>query len=135
MSVMNCNNCTKYVRDQKLSIYYGAYTTKHSTDCEKALAEAIIAIEKHELKVRKEQEKANEENQHFLRDAEMQEDTIDQQVRTPCISSYSIGLGKLLSSIRASTSLSEKKKTWSTKKKLGGTHTYAKRPFYMGTKT
>ncbi len=47
MSVINCNNCRKYVRDQKLSMYYGAYTTKHSTDCEKALAEAMIAIEKH----------------------------------------------------------------------------------------
>ena len=103
MSVMNCNNCTKYVRDQKLSMYYGAYTTKHSTDCEKALAEAMIAIEKHEIKVRKEQEKANEENQNFLRDQEMQEDTIEQEVRTPCRSSYSIGLGKLLASIRAFT--------------------------------
>jgi hypothetical protein len=63
----------------------------------------MIAIEKHEIKVRKEQEKANEENQNFLRDQEMQEDTIEQEVRTPCRSSYSIGLGKLLASIRAST--------------------------------
>jgi hypothetical protein len=33
----------------------------------------------------------------------MQEDTIEQQVRTPCRSPYSIGLGKFLCSIRAST--------------------------------
>ena len=63
----------------------------------------MIAIEKHEIKVRKEQEKANEENQNFLRDQEMQEDTIEQEVRTPCRPFYSIGLGKLLASIRAST--------------------------------
>jgi hypothetical protein len=34
-------------------LYYGAYTTKHSMDCEKALSEAMLAIEKHENKVRK----------------------------------------------------------------------------------
>jgi hypothetical protein len=26
-------------------LYYGAYTTKHSMDCEKALSEAMLAIE------------------------------------------------------------------------------------------
>jgi hypothetical protein len=38
------------VRDQKVSMYYGAYTTKHSTDCENALFEAMLTIEKHEKK-------------------------------------------------------------------------------------
>jgi hypothetical protein len=55
----------------------------------------MIAIEKHELKVRKEQEKANEENKNFLRDQEMQEDTMEQQVPTPCRSPSSIGLEKI----------------------------------------
>ncbi|KAK4006920.1 hypothetical protein OUZ56_012075 [Daphnia magna] len=37
MSVLNCNNCVKYVKDQKVSMYYGAYSTKPSADCEQAL--------------------------------------------------------------------------------------------------
>jgi hypothetical protein len=49
---INCKNCTKYVGDQKVSMCYGTYTTKHSTDCVKALAEAMLAIEKHETQAR-----------------------------------------------------------------------------------
>jgi ribosomal protein L32 len=104
MSVINCNNCTKYVRDQQVSMYYGAYTTKHSTDCEKALAEAMLAIEKHENKVRKQQQQADNENERYQREREMEEDNMEEpQLPTPRRSDYSIGLGKLLSAIRAST--------------------------------
>ena len=104
MSVINCNNCTKYVRDQKVSMYYGAYTTKHSTDCEKALAEAMLAIEKHENKVRKQQQQADNENERYQQEREMEEDNMEEpQLPTPRRSDYSIGLGKLLSAVRAST--------------------------------
>ena len=104
MSVINCNNCTKYVRDQKVSMYYGAYTTKHSTDCEKALAEALLAIEKHENRVRKQQEQAEKDNERHQREQEMQEDNMEQpQLPTSRRSDYSIGLGKLLAAIRAAT--------------------------------
>ncbi|EFX61644.1 hypothetical protein DAPPUDRAFT_121259 [Daphnia pulex] len=104
MSVINCNNCTKYVRDQKVSMYYGVYTTKHSTDCEKALAEAMLAIKKHENKVRKQQQQADNENERYQREREMEEDNMEEpQLPSPRRSDYSIGLGKLLSAVRAST--------------------------------
>ena len=104
MSVINCNNCAKYVRDQKVSMYYGAYTTKHSTDCEKALAEAMLAIEKHENRVRKQQEQADKDKERYQREQEMQEDNMEQpQLPTSRRSDYSIGLGKLLAAIRAAT--------------------------------
>ena len=59
-------------------MYYGANTTKHSTDCEKALAEAMLAIEKHENRVRKQQEQADKDNERYQREQEMQEDNMEQ---------------------------------------------------------
>ena len=56
------------MKDQKVSLYYGAYTTKHSSDCEKALSEAVNAIEKYCAKLVAEQERAEEENTHILDD-------------------------------------------------------------------
>jgi hypothetical protein len=37
-------------------MYYGAYTSKHNSDCEKPLAETLLAIEKHGEKTLKRQE-------------------------------------------------------------------------------
>ena len=51
LAVFNCNNCTKYVENQKVSLYYGAYASKHSTENEKALAEMLRALIAYEEKV------------------------------------------------------------------------------------
>lgn len=101
MSVLNCNNCVKYVKDQKVSLYYGAYTTKHSSDCEKALSEAVNAIEKYCAKLVAEQERAEEENTHILDDNGVE--TAEEQLTIPIRSEFSKGLGKLLSGVRAAT--------------------------------
>ena len=42
-------------------MYYGAYTSKHNSDCEKALAETLLAIEKHGEKTLKQQELARQQ--------------------------------------------------------------------------
>ena len=44
MAVFNCNNCTRYVENQKVSMYYGAYASKHTNENEKALAEMLRAL-------------------------------------------------------------------------------------------
>ena len=102
MSVMHCNNCTRCVKNQKVSLYYGAYTTKHNTDCEQALAEAIIAIQKHGEKVLRQQEKADQQAEANERARE--EDPNFAIANEPLRrTDFSIGLGKLLSGVRAST--------------------------------
>ena len=102
MSVMHCNNCTRYVKNQKVSLYYGAYTTKHNTDCEQALAEAIVAIQKHGEKVLRQQEKADQQAEANERARE--EDPNFAIENEPLRrTDFSIGLGKLLSGVRAST--------------------------------
>ena len=51
LAVFNCNNCTRYVENQKVSLYYGAYASKLSTENEKALAEKFRALSGFEEKV------------------------------------------------------------------------------------
>ena len=51
LAVFNCNNCTRYVENQKVSLYYGAYASKHSTENEKALAEMLRALTAYEEKI------------------------------------------------------------------------------------
>lgn len=41
MWVLNYNNCTRYVSDQKVSMYLASYVTKHSTENEQELAEVL----------------------------------------------------------------------------------------------
>ena len=53
MSFLNCNNCTKYVINQKVSLYYGAFTAKRANDCNKALTEAIRSVTNYLSKIRK----------------------------------------------------------------------------------
>ena len=107
MSVLNCNNCTKYVKDQKVSLYYGAYTTKHSSDCEKALTEAVLAIEKYCKKLLEEEQRVQNAIPVFVDDTGVEQQDheaalqLDQHI--PIRSDFNIGLGKLLSGVRAST--------------------------------
>ena len=75
-------------------MYYGAYTTKHNGDCEKALAEAVNAIEKYCAKLVAEQQRAEAENTQVFDDTEVE--TAEEQITIPIRSEFSKGLGKLL---------------------------------------
>ncbi len=80
MAVLNCNNCVRYVEDQKIGFYLGLYTTKHGTENEKSLAETMRSLTAHENKIRKQTEENSAQRTFF-----------------------SLGLGKLLSAARAAT--------------------------------
>lgn len=45
LSVVNYNNCTRYVVDQKVSMYLSSYVTKHCTENEKELAEVFRLLD------------------------------------------------------------------------------------------
>ena len=90
LAVFNCNNCTRYVENQKVSLYYGAYASKHSTENEKALAEMLRSLTAYEEKV---------ENRRLITENESEDDLFPIQPPT----STSIGLGRLLSAARAAT--------------------------------
>lgn len=51
LSVLNYNNCTRYVRDQKVSMYIASYVTKHSTEKEKELSDLVHALKAYVTKV------------------------------------------------------------------------------------
>ena len=91
LSVLNCNNCTKYVHDQKISLYYGAYASKHNSDNEKSLVELMTALSKYEEKIRNVKPKDHEEHESNSQPQHAQR------------SHASIGLGRLLSGARAAT--------------------------------
>ena len=98
MSVLNCNNCTKYVVNQKVSLYYGAYTAKRANDCNKALTEAIRSVTNYLNKIKKEEES----------DAAPTSSTPIEHIQTepgvtPRRSDYAKGMGALLSATRAYT--------------------------------
>lgn len=90
LAVFNCNSCTRYVENRKVSLYYGAYASKHSTDNEKALAERLRALAGYEEKVAN--RKLLVENQ-------------SEDVLFPALppTATSIGLGRLFSTARAAT--------------------------------
>lgn len=48
MSAFKCNNCVRYVQDQKVSLYYGAYASKHNKENEKALTELMRSLTNYE---------------------------------------------------------------------------------------
>lgn len=56
LAVLNCNNCTRYVEDQKVSLYYGAYTTKHNDENEKALAELMRTLAAYDSRISQQEE-------------------------------------------------------------------------------
>jgi hypothetical protein len=89
-------------------MYYGAYTSKHNSDCEKALVETLLAIEKHEEKTLKQQEMVRQQameqqvNPARIQDENGEHSSKTEKTTLPRLE-YSVGLGKLLSAIRAST--------------------------------
>jgi hypothetical protein len=98
MSVLNCNNCTKYVKNQKVSLYYGAYTAKRANDCNKALTEAIRSVTNYLNKIRREE----------LCDAVPISNSATERIHVepgvvPRRSDYAKGMGALLSATRAYT--------------------------------
>jgi hypothetical protein len=98
MSVLNCNNCTKYVKDQKVSLYYGAYTAKRANDCNKALTEAIRGVTNYLNKIREEEECV------AVPTSSSPTDRIEAEPDgTPRRSDYAKGMGALLSAARAYT--------------------------------
>lgn len=44
LSTLHCNNCVRYVQNQKVSLYYGAYASKYNTENEKALTELMRTL-------------------------------------------------------------------------------------------
>ena len=44
LAVINYNNCTRYVENQKVSMYLGAYVTKHCTENEKELVGLVRVL-------------------------------------------------------------------------------------------
>ena len=96
MAALNCNNCTRYVENQKVSLYYGAYDSKHSGENEKALAEVIRSLNSYEAKIIEQRRQIEEQN------ATKFESTDSAPIR-PIRTDSSIGMGKLLAAARAST--------------------------------
>ena len=92
LAVFNCNNCTRYVENQKVSLYYGTYALKHSTENEKALAEMLRALSAYEEKIK---------NRKLL--GLNSADTVSSVSLPP--TTASIGLGRLLSAARAVTNV------------------------------
>lgn len=61
LAVLNCNNCTRYVLNQLISMYYGCYTTKHTKENEKTLVELIRALNAYEAKLNAAKAEADQE--------------------------------------------------------------------------
>jgi len=92
LAIFNCNNCTRYVENQKVSLYYGAYASKHNTENEKALAEMLRALEAYELKV---------DDRKLAAEIQARDEDDSMEIEPP--SESSVGLGRLLSAARAAT--------------------------------
>ena len=97
LAVLNCNNCTRYVLNQKVSLYYGCYASKHTDENEKALAELMRALNAYEAKLKAEQQ------QNLQSAMELEKDDLQPFSTTATRSDSSIGLGRLLSGARAAT--------------------------------
>ena len=90
MSVINSNNCCKYVEDQKVSLYYCNYTTKHTQEPQQGLADSVKCVETFKQKQIL-QEKIHQQN-------------FDEGLQVPTPKSdYVKGLAMLHSAIRGST--------------------------------
>ncbi|EFX73115.1 hypothetical protein DAPPUDRAFT_325613 [Daphnia pulex] len=96
MAVLGCNNCTRYVENQKISLYYGAYASKYSSENGKALAELMRSLNAYEeRRLLKEQQVADE--------IEKEADLHVVSDNNPARSDASIGFGRLMSGARAAT--------------------------------
>ncbi len=92
-----CNNYVRYVQDQKVNLYYGAYASKHNNENEKALTELMRSLTVYEKRqhARNNKVKISEEETN-----EVQEQTPGDK---PPRYEASFGLGRLLSGARAAT--------------------------------
>ena len=93
LAVLNCNNCTRYVLNQLISLYYGSYTIKHTNENEKALVELIRTLNAYEAKLNAAKAKADQKQ---IVDSSSHSTTTEQ-------SDWSIGYSRLLVATRAST--------------------------------
>ena len=94
LSALTCNNCVRYVQDQKVSLYYGAYASKHNQENEKSLTELMRCLTVYEK--RRIARMQNEDNNSKKSNGNK---TTEEVAR----SDSSFGLGRLLSGARAST--------------------------------
>lgn len=92
MSVIHTNNCIRYVKDQKVSLYLAMYCSKYTTDDRDALSEAVDANERY-------RERARARSASESTSREEHSSTEPQAPKTD----YSIGMGKLVTAVRAST--------------------------------
>ena len=98
LSAFNCNNCVRYVQDQKVSLYYGAYASKHNNENEKALTELMRSLTIYEKRQNARQNVSTEKV------AEDKNEVINENSqKCTSRSDASFGLGRLLSGARAST--------------------------------
>ncbi len=95
LSALSCNNCVRYVQDQKVSLYYGAYASKHNQENEKSLTELMRCLTVYEK--RRITRMQNEETNSQESNGNKKTDNV------PHSSDSSFGLGRLLSGARAST--------------------------------
>ncbi|EFX66259.1 hypothetical protein DAPPUDRAFT_116575 [Daphnia pulex] len=96
MADLGCNNCTRYVENQKISLDYGAYASKYSSENGKALADLMRSLNAYEeRRLLKEQQVADgiekEADLHVVSD------------NNPARSDASIGFGRLMSRSREAT--------------------------------
>lgn len=92
LAVLKCNNCTRYVLNQLISMYYGCYTTKHTKENEKALVELFRALNAYEDKLNAAKARSNPEEMNGSNSSATTER-----------SDWSIGYSRLLVATRAST--------------------------------
>lgn len=57
LEVLRCNNCVRYVENQKVSMYCAGYITKYCTENEKSTAEVIRCLTKYFEKIKKQEDK------------------------------------------------------------------------------
>ena len=100
LSVLNCNNCVRYVQDQKVSLYYGAYASKHNNENEKSLTELMRSLTIYEKR------QTSRQNAVVEKGTQEESGGLDENPQNSCRpprSCASFGLGRLLSGARAST--------------------------------
>lgn len=108
-TVFMCNNYVRYVEDQKVSMYIGAYVTKGSTENETATANLIASIAAYDNKITNKILRTKIHHTEAsgassaLKQPSAQNEQMKDSTAQPTRSAASIGLGRLLSAARAST--------------------------------
>ena len=84
LDLYDCNNCVRYVVDQKVSLYYGCYQTKHNSQNAKAVARLLTTLQRFEARLQQQAKEAIANNE-------------------PQRGPRSIGTGRMLSGARGAT--------------------------------